>query len=415
MHVVEPRAAGIDVHKMQLTVSLRLCEVGSPAAQCFTQTFATHPQGLRSMVAWLAEHRIGAATMESTGVYWEQPYRALEQAGVRARLVHAQHVRQLKGKKTDVCDSLWLARICQFELAQASFVPPQEFADLRQMCRYRRKLVADRVRMRQRIHKLLDRDGLRVGGVLTDIFGLNGRAILDGLAAGWPAQQILAALTAHVRRKMEPLALALEAELDSHSMWRLSSLLQDCDALEERLVQLDRRVEAALAEHRETLNLLETIPGIRRTSARAILAELGPDPVGTFGHTGSLASWAGLCPGNNESAGKRRSGRMRPGNASLRATLTECAHAAGRTRDSQFYGYHRQLTARRGYKRATSATAHKLLRVIFAVLRDQQPYRDPNIDYRQLFVKRNAPRWLRMLEQYNYLPQLASQQQTAAA
>ncbi len=156
MHVVEPRAAGIDVHKLQLTVSLRLCEVGGPAAQCLTQTFATHPQGLRSMVAWLAEHPIGAATMESTGVYWEQPYRALEQAGVRARLVHAQHVRQLKGKKTGVCDSMWLARICQFELAQASFVPPREFADLRQMCRYRRKLVADRVRMRQRIHKLLD-------------------------------------------------------------------------------------------------------------------------------------------------------------------------------------------------------------------------------------------------------------------
>ena len=161
------------------------------------------------MVAWLGEHRIGAATMESTGVYWEQPYRALEQAGVRARLVHAQHVRQLKGRKTDVCDSLRLARICQFELAQASSCLPKEFADLRQMCRYRRKLVADRARMRQRIHKLLDRDGLRIGGGLTDIFGLNGRAMLDGLAAGWPAQQLLAALTAHVRRKMEPLALGL--------------------------------------------------------------------------------------------------------------------------------------------------------------------------------------------------------------
>ncbi len=135
--------------------------------------------------------------------------------------------------------------------------------------------------------------------------------------------------------------------------------------------------------------------------------------MGTFGHTGSLASWAGLCPGNNERAGQRRSGRMRPGNASLGATLTECAHAAGRTRDSQFHGYHRQLTARRGHQRATSATAHQLLRVIFAVLRDQQPYRDPNIDYRQLFVKRNAPRWLRMLEQY--LPQLVSQQKTAAS
>ena len=414
MHVAEPRAAGIDVHKMQLTVSLRLFQPGRAQALRMTQTFATHPRGLREMVGWLGEHAVGGAAMEGTGVYWEQPYRALEAAGIRARLVHAQHVKQIKGKKTDVADSLWLARICQFGLARASYVPPKAIADLRQMCRYRRKVVGDRARIRQRIHKLIDRDGLRLGGVLTDIFGRNGRSILDGLAPGRAAEEILAGLTWHVRRKLEPLALALEARLDRDAAWRLGELLADHDALVRRVEQLDRRVEAGFAGCERQLNLMETIPGIRRASAHAILAEIGPDPAGEFGSAANLASWAGLCPGNDESAGKRRSGRTRRGNATLRTTLTECAHAAVRTRDAQFQGHHRALTARVGYKRALFATAHKMLRIIYALLRDDQPYRDPGIDYERLFVDRNAARWLRMLEKHEFLPAMAGPQPTAA-
>ena len=242
MHVVEPRAAGIDVHKMQRTVSLRLCEPGRPSALTLTGTFATHPQGLRKMAGWLAEHEVGAATMEGTGIYWEKPYRTLEAEGVRVRLVHAQHVKQIKGRKTDVADSLWLARICQFGLARASFVPSKEFSDLRQLCRYRRKVVRDRARLRHRIHKTVDREGLHVGGVLSDLFGVNGRRILDGLVSGLDAERILAGLTAHVRGKLDRLARALEAELDPHSLWRLQGLLQDCDAIERRIRELDQRV-----------------------------------------------------------------------------------------------------------------------------------------------------------------------------
>jgi len=407
MHVVEPRAAGIDVHKMQLTVSLRLCEPGRPSALTLTGTFATHPQGLRKMAGWLAEHEVGAATMEGTGIYWEKPYRTLEAEGVRVRLVHAQHVKQIKGRKTDVADSLWLARICQFGLARASFVPSKEFSDLRQLCRYRRKVVRDRARLRHRIHKTVDREGLHVGGVLSDLFGVNGRRILDGLVSGLDAERILAGLTAHVRGKLDRLARALEAELDPHSLWRLQGLLQDCDAIERRIQELDQRVEDALAaDHRRQLDLLETIPGIGRTSAHAILAEIGPDLARTFPTAQNLASWTGICPGNNESAGKRRSGRTRRGNETLKVTLTECAHAAARTLGSQFHGYHGTLTKRIGYRKAVTATAHKLLRVIYAVLRDDQPYRDPKVDYERLFVKRNAPRWLRMLKKHRLLEEL---------
>ena len=362
MHVAAPRAAGIDVHKMQLTVSLRLAGPGAESTLALTRTFGTDPPALAAMTGWLAEHEVSAAVMEGTGVCWERPCRVLEAAGVRPRLVHARHVKQIKGRKTDVSDSLWLARICQFGLARASCVPPQEFSDLRQMCRHRRKLVAER-----------------------------------------QPEEILADLTWHVRPELQPLARALGAELDKLSLWRLGQDLQGHDQAARRIEGLDREVEAACAAHRRELNLLETVPGVQRTSACAILAELGPDPAATFGDGHALAAWAGLCPGNDQSAGKRRSGRTRRGNPTLRVTLCECAHAAGRTKDSQFHGYQRAVTARRGYKRAVFATAHKMLRIIFAMLRDDAPYRDPGIDYDQLFVQRNAPRWLRMLHRHGFL------------
>ena len=408
MHVVEPRAAGIDVHKLQMTVTLRLCEPGQSLPVAITRTFPTHPSGLRNMVGWLGEHKVAAATMEGTGIYWEPPFRALQEAGVRARLVHAQHVRQLKGRKTDVSDSIWLARVCQFELVQASFVPSREFSELRQMCRFRRKLVQDGARLRQRIHKIIDRAGLPLGGVLSDIFGVNGRIILDGLIAGRTAAQMLGELTHHVRSKIERLALTLEAKLDAHSVWRLRGLLDDHDGIKERIEDLDDRVERSLEEYRHELNLLETIPGIGRPTAHAILAEVGPHPARTFGSAMRLASWAGLCPGSNESAGKRRSGHTRRGNATLRTSLCECAHAAGRTKDSQFSAYHKAQTARIGFKKATMATAHKLLRVAYAVLRDKAPYKDPNIDYENLFVKRNSARWLRMLDKHGFLKEITA-------
>lgn len=167
-----------------------------------------------------------------------------------------------------------------------------------------------------------------------------------------------------MRSNLGTLALALEAEVDAHSIWRLRGLLQDCDAVQQRLAELDERVEDAFREHRRQLNMLEAIPGIRRASAHAILAEIGPDPAGTFPKAADLAAWAGVCPDNNERAGKRRSGRTRRGNAALRHTLTECAHAAAPTRGSQFHGYHQALTARIGFKKAIVATAHKMLRML---------------------------------------------------
>ena len=402
LHVVEARAAGLDVHKMCITAAVRLYEAGTGVARAVVKEFSALPDGLRAMTGWLRAHGVTAAAMEGTGVYWKAPFEALEDAGIRPELFHAQHVKQIRGKKTDVNDSLWLARICQFGLAQPSFVPPRHFRQVRQLTRYRRKLVAERSRNRNRVHKTLDHDGLRIGGVLSDIFGVNGRRILDGLVAGTPPHVILDGLSNHVRTKLKPLAQALAATLDPTALVLLRMQIADVDRTDTALDALDTHIRGELADHQRPLRLLQTIPGIDFGSACTILAELGPD-LEAFREARHLGAWAGVAPGNNTSAGKRRSGRARRGNSTLRATLAECAHGAVRTKNSQFYDYHRALAGRLGYKRAILATAHKLLRVIHAVLRDDRPYTDPGIDYQRLVVERNAPRWLRMLSQYGFL------------
>ena len=402
MHVVWPRAAGLDVHKMCITAAVRLCEAGRGPARTAVREFSALPDGLRAMTDWLESHGVTAAAMEGTGVYWKAPFEALEDAGIHADLHNAHAVKQIRGKKTDASDSLWLARICQFGLALPSFVPPRRFRQLRQLTRYRRTLVAERSRARNRVHKTLDHDGLRLGGILSDIFGVNGRRILDGLLAGQPPGRILDRLTIHVQAKLEPLARALAATLDPLALLKLQMQLDALDRADAAICVLDTRIRTELADYQRPLHLLQTIPGIDAGSACTILVEIGPD-LGAFRQARHLGAWAGVAPGNNTSAGKRRSGRVRPGNPTLRATLAECAHGAARTTGSQFHGYHRALTKRLGYKRAILATAHKLLRVIHAVLRDDRPYTDPGIDYERLVVERNAPRWIRTLKQYGFL------------
>ena len=191
LHVVHARAAGLDVHKMKITASVRICEASGGQAKCDIQEFSALPAGLKSLVQWLQSYGITAAGMEGTGIYWQTPWAALDKAGIEVELYHAQHVKQLRGRKTDVADSRWLARICQFGLGRSSLVVSEEFRQLRAMSRYRRQMVKERVRVRNRVQKVLDRCGIRIGGILTDVFGKNGRMIVDGLVAGLSKQQIL--------------------------------------------------------------------------------------------------------------------------------------------------------------------------------------------------------------------------------
>ena len=304
LHVVHACAAGLDVHKMQITASIRICVPGGGTPQVETRTFEALASGLSELVAWLRERAVDAAVMEGTGIYWVAPFEALEAAGILVALVNARQVKQLKGRKTDVADSVWLARVCQFGLASPSHVPPKAFREMRALTRYRRTLIGQRSRVRNRTQKVLDRSGVRIGGVLSDIFGMNGRRVLDGLAEGLEPDAILASLSHHVVHKIERLGDALSLSLGAADRLILCDLLRDHDALEERIEALDRDIDDASMPWEDRILLLMTIPGIDRASACAILAEIGPD-LDAFGCVDRLAAWAGLCPGNSESAGKR--------------------------------------------------------------------------------------------------------------
>ena len=385
---------------------------GGGAPEIETRCFSTLARGLDAMVAWLEGHGVEAAVMEGTGVYWQAPFEALERAGIEAILVHAQQVKQLKGRKTDVADSVWLACVCQFGLCTPSHVPPRQFRELRALSRQRRVLVRQRATVRNRVQKIVDRAGVRIGGILSNIFGLNGRTILDGLALGRDPAAILASLTRHVAHKLEGLGEALSLSLGDNDRFMLNDLLEEYDALGRRIDAFTNEIGEQLKPWREQLRLLTTIPGIDRDAASTILIEIGPD-IGVFASKERFAAWAGLCPGNSRSAGKHRNARTRKGSRTLRTTLVECAHGAARTKGCQFEAYHRALAARRGYKRAIVASAHKMLRIVYAVLKAARPYYDRTADYEALMVKRNAPRWIRMLRRYGYITPMGAQPKTA--
>jgi len=344
MHVYHPQAAGLDVHKMQVTASVRRRAEGEDF-ETETRQFSALPSGLCALVLWLIQCGVTAAALEATGIFWERIYDRLVDAGLQVLVTHAQHVKQIKGRKTDRSDSEWLARICQFQLARSSLVLSKEMRDLRQLSRYRRRLVGLRSQARVRIHKILDRNGLRLGGILSDVFGVNGRRLLEGLIAGTPREELVNTLSYHVRHHLKLLGDAISIECDEHSRWMLKDLLhRQHDELEQQIAALDERLNIALTDYQEQLYWLQTIPGVNLISAQAIIIEIGGD-ISKFDSARHFAAWVGLCPGNNESAGKRRHGHIRHGNAALRATLVECAHGAVRTKDCHFYGYHRRLKA----------------------------------------------------------------------
>ena len=339
--------AGLDVHKKQITAHVRKYPLDGAGLDECTKRFNTLPSGLEEMMQWFQSRSVEATLMESTGIYWYAPYEALERTQVKVQLVNARQVRQLKGRKTDVSDAQWLAYLCQYGLGSPSYVPPKLFRELRNLMRFRRKLTQRRAQVCNRVHKLIDRRGLHLGGILSDIFGLNGRHILDGLAAGVSRETIIEGLTHHVRRKVEALFDMLTLELSDIDRFLLEDLLTEYDSLNVRIARAERSANSQLAPYRESLQLLQTIPGIGAVATAEILVELGPD-LSEFKSQRHLAAWAGLCPGNDQSADKRRSAKMRQGNKALRAVLTECAHAAARTKGCQFESYHQSLKIRLG-------------------------------------------------------------------
>lgn len=403
MEPIHQRVAGMDVHRMQHVVTVLIGqEDGTVSSE--TREFGAFKRDMRALTDWLRANRIQLVAMESTGIYWKSVFSHLEAAGIPALVVNAFHVRNVPGRKTDVGDSEWLAQLARFGLLRGSFIPPKDLRELRLVSRYRRKLTGTLAAEKNRLHKLLDDAGIKLGGVVADIDGACASKMVEGLIAGSAPEQLSALGRGKLKAEAEVLEAAMDGELSARHRLVLDMVLDHLRYLEHKLAVLDRSLIEAMKPYAWAWRLLQTIPGIDEITAAMILIEIGDDPH-QFGSPSRLASWTGLCPGNNESAGKRKSGKTRHGNPIVRYLLCEAANAARRTK-TVFQAKYNSLVIRRGYRKTIIALAHKLIRTIYFVLVRRKPYRDSSVDYEAASVAKNAPRWIRALKKYGYWPQV---------
>jgi transposase len=406
MEVIYSRCCGLDIHQRTVVACLRLRADDGQVHQ-EVQTFGTMTADLLILADWLAAHQVTHVAMESTGVYWWPVYNVLE-AEFTVLLVNATHLKAVPGRKTDVKDSEWIAELLAHGLLRGSFIPPQPIRDLRDFTRYRRALIDDRVRLVNRLHKLLESANIKLAVVATDILGASGRAMLLALLEGRTDPAGLADLAkGRLRQKLPALRQALEGRFREHHRFLLAEMLSHLEAVDEAIARLSAEIIRQTAAFAPLLDLLTTIPGVQRKTAETILAEIGGD-MGRFPTHRHLASWAGVCPGQHVSAGKRKSGRVRPGNPWLRRVLVETAWAASRRRGTYMAAQYQRLARRRGKKKAVMAVAHSLLVIAYHVLKARVPYRELGADYfEQRDEARTRQRYLRRLEKLGFKVTLA--------
>ena len=394
------RVIGLDIHQAQIT-ACALIEESDGTPRIEQRQFGGFKRDRRELADWVASLRPDEVVMESTGIYWKSPYAALEAVGIRAKVVNARHVKNVPGHKTDVGDAHWLATLARAGLLRGSFVPPAKFRELRLIARQRQKLVGQLASEKNRLHKVLTDSGVRLGVVVSDLHGQSARAMVKAIIAGQSPCDVLRLASRRLKASREELFDALQGDLTASHRFVLDELMQHIEEIEARITRFDVRLLSELEAEKNTLTLLQTIPGVDLIGAAMLLIEIGTD-MDAFGSADRLASWVGMCPGNNESAGKRKSGHVRKGNLYVRRLLCEFAHAASRT-TSVFKSKFQSLVIRRGYKRAIIAIGHKILRTIFFMIKRHEHYRDSATDYEALSVQRNAPRWIKALTKFGFI------------
>jgi transposase len=392
VETIVERAAGLDVHKAQVTACVRVPGRGRERAQEVAE-FQTTVRGLLALRDWLKAHRVRQVAMEATGVYWKPVWAILEDE-FDCLLVNARHVKQVPGRKTDVSDAAWLCQLLEAGLLQRSFVPPKPIRALRNLTRYRKAQIGERQREANRLHKLLEDTGIKLDCVASDILGASGRAMLDALVAGTTDPEVLAELAqGKLRAKIPALREALVGRFDRQHALIVSAILAHLDFLDEQIQLLSDEIEEQLAPFAKAVELLCTIPGVQRRTAEVIVAEIGVD-MSRFPSERHLASWAGQCPGNDRSAGKRRSGKTRHGSKWLDTALTEAAMAATRTNDVYLAAQYQRLRPRRGHGRALGAVKHSIITACWHMLSTGELYREAGSDY---FTRRDPERAIRRL------------------
>jgi transposase len=402
METIVRRCAGLDVHKDTVVACVRIVDENGEL-QVRTQTFGTTTSDLLGLSDWLESYAVTIVGMESTGVYWKPVYTLLE-SSFECWLLNAQHLRNVPGRKTDVADAAWIAQLVAYGLVRPSFVPPKEIRELRELTRYRKSLIQERSREAQRLHKTLEGSGIKISGVASDILGVSGRAMLQALVEGTHDCEVLAELAkGRLRKKIPELRKALTGWFSPMHRVLVSEIFGHLEYLDESIERLSDDIATMLRPFASAVDYLDTIPGVNRRTAEVIIAEIGTD-MSRFATAQRLASWAGMCPGNNESAGKHFSGKTRKGSKWLRIALVEAAQAASRTKGTYFAAQYARIKGRHGHNKAIVAVAHAILVVAYHLLQRGQPYADLGGDY---FAQRQHKdtyqrRLVRQLERMGY-------------
>jgi transposase len=402
MQVVHTRCAGLDVHKRTVVACVLLTQDDGTVVEA-VRTVSTMTADLAALSAWLREQQVTCVALESSGVYWWPVFNLLEEEGHQVVLVNAQHMRAIPGRKTDIADSKWLADLLRHGLLRARFIPPAAIRAWRDVLRYRATLVRQRTQEINRLQKVLEGANIKLAAVASDILGASGRHMLAALAAGADDAEVLAEMAQQrLRAKSPALRQALEGRVQPHHRVLIRAILAHVEFLEREIAALDHEVQQSLAPFAREMALLQTLPGVHQTAAATIIAEIGVD-MSRFASAQHLASWAGVCPGNRQSGGKRLSSQIRPGNGWLRGLLAQVAWAAVRTKGTAFGARFRRIARRQGRQKALVAVMHHLLVVIYAMLRDQLPYRELGPDYYQpTDPARQRQRLVQRLEQLGY-------------
>jgi len=379
MEVLYPRCAGMDVHKETVVVCV-LTPGPGPDPHKEIRQFATTTGELRKLAEWLKQEGVTHAAMESTGVYWKPVFNILE-SSCELILVNARHIRQVPGRKTDKADSAWLANLLRHGLLEASFVPPLEVRELRDLCRMRTTLVRECVQVGNRIRKVLEDANVKLDSVVSDTLGVSGRLMIQALMEGEQDPAVLAELArGRLRSKLAELTAALEGQVRPHHRFLLRQWTGLLSSLEQHIVEVEQEIERHMPPFEWAAALLVQMPGLDRTAACALIGEIGVD-MSRFASARHLASWAGLCPGNNTSAGQSRSGKSHRGNPWIKGLMTEIAWAASRTKESYPAALYKRIAVHRGKKRALVAVANSSLQVVWHLLAHHQPYRDLGPDH----------------------------------
>lgn len=398
MEVVYQRCCGIDVHKKMIVACFR------DGRKKELREFGTLTSDLRELTNWLLEEKCEMIAMESTASYWKPLYNLFELSGLPAMVVNAQHMKSLPGRKTDMKDAEWISDLLQHGLLRASFIPDRDQRELREVSRYRKSLIEERSRELNRLQKMLEGGNIKLGSMLTHINGKSGRKFLELLLSG---EEISLEAVDKLRNyqlhsSAEELLQSLDGFLSPLQKKLLRSILDHIDDMTHRIEDVDKIIKEYMKEYEDAIKALEEIPGVGEVGAQTIISEIGVN-MSRFPTASHLCSWAGVAPGNNESAGKRRSGRTTKGNITLKTTLIQCAHGASKRKGTFFYAQYQRIKMRRGSKIAAMAVAHSILVAVYHMLKDNVPFYDLGSDFYNKFNREKKIRsYLNKLSELGY-------------